>query len=1185
VLVGLEDGADIGVVAAAARLPAAAIRPTHDRAAAIARFRKTHRVPRDPAGRFALGGRTYRSLDEVSGDVMFALAYRAMPTRERRLHRTWTLTLPAGAGPREAAAALGASAGVVWVEPNYLATPSLVPDDPLYEEQWAHESTEAAAGWDVETGDPGVVIAIVDTGVDHAHEDLAANVWRDGDGSPGRDFVDVDTAAYVAAGYGLVPGEDYAAVDGDPSDLHGHGTHVAGIAAAVAGNGRGVAGVCPRCRIMPVRAGFAIDSGGVVGGALESDDIAAGIVWAADHGARVINMSFGSPDLSRAVAEALDYAHVERGVVLVAAAGNGAAETESYPAAVDHVLAVAATAVDDTRARYSNFGLWVDVAAPGGDSLKDLRIWSTVPRDGLLGDGSGYRRLQGTSMAAPYVAGLAGLLVSRNPALDPFAVRAIVQDTVDPLPAGALIGTGRVNVRRALEVDPAPRGVARIASPADGDALPAGRVEITGTVSGGDWILEIAAEAHAEEWARLGSGTGEVDGVLGVLDTTAVEANRSWVIRLRVVGALRLVDQVRVWVGWRTSTGAPIVGSPTVADLDGDGTPEILLGTGDPDGNGWVHVWHEDGSPVPGWPFEVAGGAVSGSVAAGDVDGDGTVEVVATSRAGVHALRADGTALAGWPQRHHAFQSPTLVDLDGDGALEILAPADEGPAGAARVYAWHADGRTAAGWPVSVAGASGAAAADLDGDGRPEVVVGTRGVDQAGRPVEPGELHAWHADGTPAAGWPQSTLGWVQAPPALGDLDGDGDLEVIAAAGGGVFAWHHDGRPVDGWPQALAAVAIEDPPVLADLDGDGALEVLIAAGLRGADVVFEALRHDGTRAAGWPVLVPRGPPGTNGGGLQPVVGDVDGDGDLEVVATARDGLLAWHHDGRPAAGFAFAPDDRTRSAATGPFPVLADLDADERLEILAPASVDRVYRFDLAAPWVAETAPWPMYQHDPQHTGALPPADACADDAAGTCGPPPPAVETLCGPRPAASCRTPLVGRRTLLLLDERRGDARDRLAWYWQLGQATAPADFGDPLAVDAYAFCIYDESAGAPAVLFRATVAPGGTCRMGTIARPCWDALGTPPGTRGYVHRSRERTPGGINHLVLSPGPAGQAKITVSARGSLSSRRPAFPAPPLAPPLRVQLQAGNGQCWEATYSAAGVQRNSARQFRAQAD
>lgn len=337
----------------------------------------------------ALGGRLIRTLPQLSADlVAFPMAQIAAGSpAETRLLDT-----------------LATEAGVSYVEPNYVYSvdASYQPNDALLSQQYGWAQVSAYDGWAVSRGGSSVVIAIVDSGVQLDHPDLRTKLVA------GYDFVDEDSNA---------------------SDGYGHGTHVAGIAAALTNNGAGIAGACPECRLMPVRV---IGSGGTGFAA----DIAQGIVFAADNGARVINLSLGGPG-STVLKNAVDYART-KGVFLACAAGNRATSStaEAYPAAYDACFAVAATNSADARASYSNYGPWVEVAAPGD------RILSTYPD-------STYRLLSGTSMAAPHVAGLAGLLASRGYTAD--AMRERMCASADAIPGtGANWSCGRIDFMRAL---------------------------------------------------------------------------------------------------------------------------------------------------------------------------------------------------------------------------------------------------------------------------------------------------------------------------------------------------------------------------------------------------------------------------------------------------------------------------------------------------------------------------------------------------------------------------------------------------------------------------------------------------------------------------------------------------------------------------------------------------------------
>lgn len=331
---------------------------------------------------------------------------------------------------------------VLYAEPNYLYEISLIPNDPLYDEQWALPLIEADAAWDVESGDGNVIIAVVDTGIDYIHEDLAENIWR----NPGEipyNRVDDDDNGYIddVVGWDFVDAReglgDFNTPDNDPMDDHGHGTHVAGIAAAVTGNRLGIAGACPHCRIMPVRAGYRTLSGG---GVLENEDAARAIVYAAENGARVINLSWGDSQRSYLIEDAIDFA-AQKGALICAAAGNEKTSQYVYPAACDNpsVMAVGAGDQQDRPASFTNYGNWVHVSAPG------VAIESTFPNDT-------YSFLSGTSMATPYVAGQAGLLFSHFPEWTAEKVRTRIMRTVDVLPEfmGKNCTSGRIDLLSAL---------------------------------------------------------------------------------------------------------------------------------------------------------------------------------------------------------------------------------------------------------------------------------------------------------------------------------------------------------------------------------------------------------------------------------------------------------------------------------------------------------------------------------------------------------------------------------------------------------------------------------------------------------------------------------------------------------------------------------------------------------------
>jgi thermitase len=398
----------------------------------------------------------------------------------------------------------------------------IIPNDPRFIDQWGLTKIKAPQAWDRTVGSAEVVIAVLDTGVDMSHEDLASKIDPRG-------------------GWNFVSGND------NPTDDFGHGTVVAGVIAAATNNGLGIAGVDWRARILPVKV---LDNHGE--GIIY--DILDGIAYASSLSVEVINMSFGqyNSSLDKYVEE--DPAGLKErcqdaynnNVVLVASAGNGSVDWNSYPAYYSTVIAVAATDKDDKRSIWtgidpstgrtqgSNFGSWVDVAAPG------TNIWS-VRR------GGGYDLNNGTSLSAPFVAGLAGLIKAVNPNLSNQEIINIIintADNIDGLNPGyaGLLGSGRINAFRAVS------GVlAEITSPANGGYV-RGLVDVYGSAGGwgfSNYSLDVLQNDIV--LSTLNSSSVAVEGgKLGSWQTSAF--NGAYTLRLRVYTVGSATEEARAAV-------------------------------------------------------------------------------------------------------------------------------------------------------------------------------------------------------------------------------------------------------------------------------------------------------------------------------------------------------------------------------------------------------------------------------------------------------------------------------------------------------------------------------------------------------------------------------------------------------------------------------------------------------------
>ena len=296
-----------------------------------------------------------------------------------------------------------------YIEPNLRFKAQFVPNDPYWSLQWGPRKIEADYAWNTTTGNSSILVAVIDTGIDYTHPDLAAN--------------------HVALGY------DWVNDDEDPMDDEGHGTHCAGIIAAVLNNTIGIAGIAN----VSVMAEKGLDADGWG----SEDDLANAIIHAVDQGADILSNSWGGYGESLLIHDAVQYAY-NHSVLVIAAAGNIPRSYKSYPAAYDEVVAVTATDSDDSPARFTTFGDWVEVAAPG------VNIYSTLP-------GNSYGSESGTSMACPHAAGVAALIWSQFPNATRDWVRARLRYTADDLGDigfDEYYGYGRINARKAVEQAP-----------------------------------------------------------------------------------------------------------------------------------------------------------------------------------------------------------------------------------------------------------------------------------------------------------------------------------------------------------------------------------------------------------------------------------------------------------------------------------------------------------------------------------------------------------------------------------------------------------------------------------------------------------------------------------------------------------------------------------------------------------
>ena len=943
------------------------------------------------------------------------------------------------------AAEYQAHPAVQYAQPNSVVKVQAAPNDPYYaskgswgqgyDDLWGLKKIQAEQAWDLfakggrpgyEFAGQGVIVAVVDTGIDYNHEDIAPNVWtnlgeipnngKDDDGNgyiddaKGWDFTTFNCTVQVPR-----PGQATFSCknknpDKDPMDGYGHGTHVAGTIAAVAGNGKGVAGVAPKAKVMALKG---LDNAG--SGAIS--DLAKAIVYAADNGADIINNSWGGVipgGFRQIVVDAVDYAH-SKGCVIVAAAGNSDTDAMIFtPAHIDNVITVASTNHNDQRSTYSNWGHKIDVAAPGGDgrevpegakregrNILSLRASGTdmygnsdafngLPR-GTDIVGSKYYRSRGTSMASPHVAGVAALILSRHPGFGNEEVRQVLRGTADDIDTPSYdlnSGYGRINAYQALLVDdPKALPVAAISSPQDGDRMKEGMIEIRGTASCQNFAsyeIKVAQGVFPIRYSTVQiSKTPVTDGVLASWDTsTSHEGYNTVLVEVKDTAGRKAYAWVRIFVvrhlkdGWPVSTPGWIT-SPVLADLDHDGKLEVIAGSKISRGVPGIYAWHPDGTIVQG--FSVDPDTFFGFVnppTVADLDMDGNLEVMGANpyEDAMGVWHGDGTQARGWPRRLKDATWATLAaaDMNGNGDMEMVVGGGVRGSGVISLLdhrgtiLWSSQPGVIAS-DADPAFAASFSVGDLDGRGGKELVVSGY--------FNPPQVFALDDQGMNKPGWPVRIPSpfsfFYMSDPAIGDLKGDGTQDVVVATYEGLYAWDPLGNELPGWKAAAKWAHAPDsaishsPPALGDLDGDGKLEIVFGTRLGKVYVVHS----DNTMAAGWPVQIEEG----NYRGLSsPVLADIDGDGRMDIVIASQNGnLYAFHSDGSAVNGWPIGISLRPfLNGLNVSAPAVGDLDGDGKVDVAASLkNSGRLYVFGLEAPYDPRRAAWPMFKHDARHTG------------------------------------------------------------------------------------------------------------------------------------------------------------------------------------------------------------------------
>ncbi|MEW5796842.1 MAG: S8 family serine peptidase [Candidatus Zixiibacteriota bacterium] len=922
-------------------------------------------------------------------------------------------------------------ANVEYVEPEYRLEFFDFPADPLFDYQWYLNNTgqyywavqridgdfndtlaliRGIAGNDLGLDDyyqspppvaTRVVVAVVDTGVDPDHPELQGRFWRNAD-EIADNGIDDDHNGYIDDTLGYDVSGDTVSVlhvvgDNDPSDDFGHGTHIAGIIAA-AHNQSGVAGIAEAAEIMAVKIR---PNGTTIVGSM-------GIVYAVNSGADIINISWGTPFESLLLKDAVTYAR-DNGVLVCVAAGNSGRLSYYYPASLDEVFTVAAGGSDGLLTSFSTYGPFLDLCAPGQNILS-LRatgtdMYGSVNEPGvhIIGADSLYYLADGTSMAAPMIAGAAALIWSVRPqlTLDQLVsdLKSGARDMLDPLGLGdslpgfdSLSGYGYIDVDRTLQLS-APPGMFFV-SPEPRSRHTGQMIVLAAPIGGygGAWTLACALDSDPDNWRSLAAGDAPpADSLLYVLSDPLFTGPLTFRLTdsygtSRYLQA-RLVADTRAQLSSPTAGAeydynVPIAGSvygPEYQSLSlyyrrNGGPRTFLFESGGEYFDSLIFSWNASGIELgqytvyleadfgtqplrdsvtfqlksafaEGWPQELAGrGGLSATVA--DLDHDGTGEVIVGTTYGLNVFHSDGRLVDGFPALYGSFARclPAVYDVDRDGFDEIICSSDSG------LYVFKHDGTLAPGWPVRYQfgywgyGAPNPSVTRLDIQEDSAIVL----LDWLGN------MRAYDFNGNSYFYSLEGWFGSFNQQPSLSsyfngnclsgaDLDGDGYNEIVVSyfaiagySGVGLFDGR-TGQPAFGRPLPYI---IEAPGVfgtlLADLNGDGLLDV-VSSVYNSTGVPTIWAKTLGTQTLpGWPRALPEIEDWL---GLYPTAADLDLDGVPEILATYYEfdiGVLyIFRADGSPYVTIEGRPaGEAFRYAATFGAPIAANLVGDSHPEIV-----------------------------------------------------------------------------------------------------------------------------------------------------------------------------------------------------------------------------------------------------------
>jgi hypothetical protein len=426
---------------------------------------------------------------------------------------------------------------------------------------------------------------------------------------------------------------------------------------------------------------------------------------------------------------------------------------------------------------------------------------------------------------------------------------------------------------------------------------------------------------------------------------------------------LNIANAFEYQSGWpQYPAGGVDFSSPVLVDLNGDDTLDVLIASQ----SHQVYVWNHQGELYPNWPQPTQGISElseTSSPAVGDIDNDGQNEIVYSAEPGrLYAWEIDGSIVPGFPVNlgdRIIRLCTTLEDIDGDDSLEILTGTGNTQF---QFFVYRHDGTLMWSKYTDAAVHSTPATGDIDFDGDIEIIVGNDGVNPQNC------VYAWHHDGSTVNGWPKICGHHVDPSPALADIDNDGDYEIFfGSLDNYLYGVNHNNEDLPGWPNLCGSGLIEgivSSPAIGDIDNDSILEVVTGRGImQSVYGAIYAFKITGEPMNGFPINMTTGSVVSS-----PALADIDEDNDLEIIVGCQDGkLYGFHHNGDTVAGFPIEVGYPITSS-----PAIGDIDLDGDIEIAIGARLDSLYIWDLPGLYNPDKTPWPMFHHDPRHTGRLP---------------------------------------------------------------------------------------------------------------------------------------------------------------------------------------------------------------------